>query len=190
MLQISFFYIEHPEIESEKAQLLDLYHQIEEQEGQKRLENDFGNWWEGNFVDRFQIGKPGSINCRGSIEYMDELEPDYFQIYQEDAWGPNVELWEKILQTHYSAVSLVYEAEEPGFGLYVNTDITGRFLSDRYLVEFDYEVSDETYNYCETEEEALETVNDILKTAYQTLSEAEEKERGKNRVYIHKFEDH
>ena len=35
----------------------------------------------------------------------------------------------------YDGVSLVYSAEEPGNGVFINSDADGTFFSDRYLLE-------------------------------------------------------
>jgi hypothetical protein len=58
-----------------------------------------------------------------------------FRIDQIDAWGPNVEMWETILKDHYPDVHLVYQADEPGCEIHINTDTKGEYFPDKYLLD-------------------------------------------------------
>lgn len=83
-------------------------------------------------------------------------------ISQEDAWYPRVDCWKQILRNHYPNLRMVYRGEEPGCGVFVNTDETGAFFSDSYrLAYFPEDESDPEYGepgefYFENESELLE----------------------------------
>jgi len=76
------------------------------------------------------------IRCRGSIEILGEFEPGdmSFVIETDTAWSPTTELWDAVIE-QYEDISYVYICEEPGMGIFVNTDTEGRFFVDRYLLE-------------------------------------------------------
>ena len=61
---------------------------------------------------------------------------------------PRVDEFYKLIDEHYDRkISIVFEAEEFGCGLYYNTDIEGRFFKDRYKV--DYHFKEDTVKYFE-----------------------------------------
>ena len=76
------------------------------------------------------------ISCKGEISTLGEYEPgsNFFTLESESAWTPANELWEAVI-ANYEGVAFVYIAEESGMGIYTNTDVDGRFFSDRYLLE-------------------------------------------------------
>ncbi len=65
---------------------------------------------------------------------MDDFDEDdtYFAIDTETAWEPLSEFWDCILK-QYEGISYVYIAEEPGFRLYINTDVSGDIFPDRFI---------------------------------------------------------
>ena len=75
-------------------------------------------------------------SCRGTIEELGEFEPgdNFFTLDSETAWAPTVELWEAVI-AQYEGVSFIYIAEEPGSDIFVNTDVEGRYFTDRYLID-------------------------------------------------------
>lgn len=64
-----------------------------------------------------------------------------FKVYQDDKWSPNLEFWDLIIEKEYTTddgdriIDYVYEAEEPGCEIYINTDIDGEFFCDLYKVD-------------------------------------------------------
>ena len=76
------------------------------------------------------------ISCRGSIEYLDDYDPDSysFTLDSDTAWAPTDELWEAVV-AQYKGVSFVYIAEEAGMGIFTNTDSEGIYFPERYLLE-------------------------------------------------------
>lgn len=64
-----------------------------------------------------------------------------FKVYQDDKWSPNLRFWDLIIEREYTTddgermIDYVYEAEEPGCEIYINTDIDGEFFCDLYKVD-------------------------------------------------------
>lgn len=98
--------------------------------------SDFGNGWLGHIVKHFDLNP--EIRHRGSIIDIYEHSDDAFMVTCEDAWAPMVELWRAVIE-HFPEVSFDIRAEEPGCGLYLNTDTSGVYFPDRFLVELDYD---------------------------------------------------
>jgi len=98
-------------------------------------ENDFAPDWLGNIATQHGFDW-GTYPCRGSFEIPDDNDPEYgvFKVDSETAWAPTTELWEAVVK-QYKNISFVYIAEEPGAGFYVNTDIQGNYLPERYLLD-------------------------------------------------------
>lgn len=84
--------------------------------------------------------------CDSSVTYKDSIA--YFKIETVSAWMPRVDEFYKLIDEHYDReISIVFEAEEFGCGLYYNTDIEGRFFKNRYKV--DYHFKEDTVKYFE-----------------------------------------
>ena len=64
-----------------------------------------------------------------------------FKVYQDDKWSPNLRFWDLIIEREYTTddgermINYVYEAEEPGCEIYINTDVDGEFFCDLYKVD-------------------------------------------------------
>ncbi len=142
----------------------DLHTKIEEISKTGRLENGFGNLWEGNLLDLYGIDWR-KVRCRGQIVDFNSFEEDgYLELWQEDAWGPNTEYLKEIIKKAGYDLDLVYVAEEPGCGVYINTDTSGDYFPERYLIDFlvsqdipelGLKTGDELYEYFENESTAL-----------------------------------
>jgi len=79
-----------------------------------------------------------NISCRGSIEYLEDYDPesDHVKLETETAWNPTTELWEAVA-SKYKGISFVYRAEEAGSDIFINTDAEGTYLPERYLLDID-----------------------------------------------------
>jgi hypothetical protein len=75
----------------------------------------------------------------------------------ETAWSPLPEVYEKFAEKY--GLSFVYIAEECGCEIYVNTDVEGRFFTDRYILDYfeveGLELDDETLAECGARLKAL-----------------------------------
>ena len=59
-----------------------------------------------------------------------------FKAETESAWQPNMTTFFYLLQDKYAnKISLVYTSEEPGSGIFINTDVDGLFFNDRYKID-------------------------------------------------------
>ncbi|MCL2638447.1 MAG: hypothetical protein FWD48_08775 [Oscillospiraceae bacterium] len=93
--------------------------------------------WVGNYLTENKIDT-NEIYCRGFFANC-ELHSDHVLISMETAWEPLPQVWDKMAEKY--GLSYVYIAEEPGMGIYVNTDVEGRFFTDRYLLDY-FEIED------------------------------------------------
>jgi len=60
------------------------------------------------------------------------LEDDYVVLCCDSAWSPMYTAY--LCLAHHFGVGFELRAEEPGCGIYINTDVKGTYLTDRYLV--------------------------------------------------------
>ncbi|MCL2047391.1 MAG: hypothetical protein FWG87_01575 [Defluviitaleaceae bacterium] len=99
------------------------------------VENGFEPGWLGKVAIKHGLDYE-SVPCRGWIEHIDEYEPEHgvVTLRTDTAWGPLTELWEAVL-TQYDGICFVYIAEEPGLGVFVNTDTEGLYFNEWYLLE-------------------------------------------------------
>lgn len=122
------------------------------------VDNGFGTGWLGDVAIKHGFDWE-TYPCRGTIEHMDEYDPDsnHFSFDTETVWGPCYELWEAIIE-QYEGVSHVFLSEEPGCCYFVNTDNEGRFLPEQYLLELygNAPVPDEWYESHQTKPSCLD----------------------------------
>ena len=121
-----------------------------------------------------------NVSCRGWIQDITEIEEQdidnevisYFYIYSEDAWGPNPEVFELMLKKKFSGcgLKLCFLAEEPGCCVYVNTDNSGRFLSDKWVLD-DF---NSFHEYFEADEDLIDFLNREFKAGCDSLDEVYE----------------
>lgn len=109
------------------------------------------------------LGSDSNGYNRGYFDDIGEIvkisnEEWCFQLSYESAWGPMYEGFDWILKKHYKTLQQVTLAEETSNGVFVNTDVKGRFYPERYLVS----IEDYDMFYCETEEEVIKIINDFI----------------------------
>lgn len=77
------------------------------------------------------------IAARGSIDGI-RWNDDHIIVETQTAWEPQDDVVREMLDcTECSELDFVFIAEEPGNEIYVNTDTSGRFFSDRYVLDYD-----------------------------------------------------
>lgn len=123
------------------------------------------------------------ISCRGFLEGDPELSPDKKEIrlFVESAWLPLSELWQ--LMADLCEVEVDYVAEEPGCGIYINTDVSGRYFIDRYIL-FDENTG---CDYFDTEENVLMAFKDLTKQSAGTFAEAKELAKDMDGIELYEF---
>ena len=119
-----------------KGELLRLYNNLAAiMQESSEVKNGFEPGWLGKVAISHGIDWD-TVPCRGAIENLGDYEPDdtCFTLETETAWVPTDELWEAVT-AQYIGISYAYMAEEPGSEIYMNTDIEGRYLTEKYLIE-------------------------------------------------------
>lgn len=90
-----------------------------------------------------------NISCDRSPFRGDVIDIDKssYRLYQDDAWVPHVALWSVVCEKIYdNKISFVYKAEEPGDNIYINTDDSGLFFSEKFVCDYCFkEKSDVEY---------------------------------------------
>ena len=186
-----------------KNEIRDFSNKIKSFTSKERVPNDFGDNWLGNIVDGFGFNW-GEIPCKGSITYFNPDDvPERLELSTETAWNPLTEMWDKIIEKHYPSITYVLIAEEPGMGIYINTDLTGDDFSERFNVDLKlppkYNPLCEDGFYADCEEELVEMLNNIFHRKYKSykqckkrLSKEFKKKEYRDKGYsltIHKYEE-
>lgn len=125
---------------------------------------------------------------RDSITYADDKITDsgcgyyYFKADTESAWQPNMTSFFYLLQEKYdNRISLVYATEEPGCGVFINTDVDGLFFSDRYKIDY-YIANEYITEYFTDFKDVVCFLNENLPHAKVSLYDSPEEIRHKVRV--------
>lgn len=143
------------------------------------MENGFGKNWLGNIVLGYGFSYEGSsFTFRGSITELEENDGVLY-IATETAWGPMTEMWDAIFDKHFQSddgenhINYVFRAEEPGNGVYINTDTKGCFFPERYLLEIEGVPEHQNFEsyYMSDEKEVIDTVNRIFGTELKTIKD-------------------
>lgn len=93
----------------------------------EKLDLGLKNLEYGDIIDIGEIERTGT--CIG------------FKIWQSDKWTPQLDLWDTLIEKYFTnddgfrLVDYVYEAEEDGCGVYINTDEGGDFFPDLYKID-------------------------------------------------------
>lgn len=132
--------------------LRDFYDKISNQleYGPNYIDNGFGYGWLGNYtmlsglvsVDQAKNDYYEGYRCRGCITYLDDFYEDNFYLIQQDAWSPNLAIWQGIINKLYTdpdtglpLINIYYQAEEPGMELYATNDYDNRYYPEKYIVD-------------------------------------------------------
>lgn len=90
-----------------------------------------------------------------------------FKVWQNDKWSPQLDLWDALIEKFFTnddgcrLVDYVYEAEEPGCGIYINTDEGGDFLPDLYKIDA-YIAGSYYTEYFENTNDLIDHLEEIL----------------------------
>ena len=119
----------------DKEQLKKLYSIMDELECMKSPglhENGFGSTWLGNLVIKLG-GNWKQVYCRGSWNDLLLHEDGTVSFSVESAWG---ELYDvrKFIEEHFSCVTLYFQCEESGMGIYQTNDDTGQYFPEKYYL--------------------------------------------------------
>lgn len=92
--------------------------------------HDADKAWLGNLFKYKKIDA-ANISLRGTVGYM-EWNEDNILLSTDAAWSPLAEAYTAIANTY--GVKFVMQSTEPEEGIYYNTDDSGIYFPDRYLV--------------------------------------------------------
>ncbi len=180
----TIIYGEEKEIERLRKILEDAF--SKEPKNMKKIKNDWNQNWianmflatgyiydekKGCFVDR-------DIKARGGVENLNlNFEKDAIEIQYETAWDPIYSSIDKMLEENFEGLYQVTCSEEPGIGIYINTDVEGLYFSDNYIL--DYCINEE-YNdnrYFVEEKSLVSVFNKAFNTNFSSYKEIKIKER-------------
>lgn len=173
-----------------KEEIADLYKKLQELEAMQTplVENGFGNLWLGCLVSLFG-GDPDQIYCRGEIDYMELFGDEMIQLSTTTAWGDMPEVWDLVCEK-YTSLSYYFLSEEPGVCYYINSDDTGEYFPELYIID-GMEVETE---YANSDEELFESMAKLLEVdeikdfeelnIYLSLYNEDNPEEG---IYYHEF---
>ena len=95
---------------------------------------------------------------------------------------------EYMLKAKYNGtVKMVYQSEEPGCEVYINSDKLGIYFTDRYIVDYSYRGNGDTY-YFTWWKEAVEFLNTTFPKAHLDYEEDLEK-ASKKIIKTYNFSD-
>lgn len=128
--------------------------------------NDFGHGWMVDYVRHyFPRVNWHDADARGQIAEIDtslELQDGYFRfkVTTATAWNPKVGLWFDIVERHYPNVSIAYESEESGCGIFLRYDPQALWFDDQYVL--DAELRNKDGDICYPESNYAKNLGEII----------------------------
>ena len=120
----------------------------------------------------------GSLRT-AELERPDWVRADCFVIEAEEAWDPNIEIWNRLADK--LGLGYVLKSVEPGCEVFVNTDYEGKFFDSEYYLETD---DGNVYETCD-EPELLKLFNELYETNCESYEQCRaEARRIANEEYI------
>lgn len=129
-----------------------------------------GSGFKGSF--RGQI-----IHCDDYLSYNDEEDEYYFYMDTETAWLPLMNTFDIIIKHTDSEIKYYYTSEEPGMGIYINTDSSEIYLTPRFNVYLDYSNKVNISEGLQTFEECYRLIYDAMGWKFNNLKQAKERLR-------------
>ncbi len=101
-----------------------------------------------------------------------------FRVDTETAWSPHMDAFRKMLREKYgNAIHMVYQSEEPGTGVFINTDTAGKYFPERFIIDCCHNGEYSKEYFC-TLEEAVEWIEGAIGDfGYSLFDTAETVER-------------
>lgn len=175
-----------------KEEIADLYKKIGELNDMSEpfVENGFGKLWLGCLIN-YLGGDWNKVYCRGEIINLELSGDEMIQLETWTAWVDMHEVWDFVCEK-YPTLEYYYLSEEPGCLHYVNSDMSGEYFPEQYIIE---SWEGET-TYAETEEDLFEEVAKYLEVEkienFQQLDTLIKKYNYKNKdkdcISYHAFE--
>ena len=133
-----------------------------------------------------------TIPCRGELaeypptrENISSFSDEKYEIelVVESAWTATKELFD--LMAEETDTEYVFQAEEPGWNYFVNTDTEHIFYEDKYIVNSP-NTEELHWEYLDSDENLLSFVEEAFGCRYTSVAEAKEKLEAKD-IYIYEF---
>jgi len=169
-----------------KNEILEFYNRLKRiLDSPNHISNEFKKSWLGNILMDYGFDWENAP-CRGNV---DDIADDVtvegneacFSLNTTSAWSPLTEMWDLILKKEYPSVKYVYLAIEPGSGIFINTDTSGKYLTEKYLLDLvlpeemcKEDVDVDIYEFYDSPEEILEELEKRIRKKFKSLDEARE----------------
>jgi hypothetical protein len=169
-----------------KNEILEFYNRLKRiLDSPNHILNEFKKSWLGNILMDYGFDWENAP-CRGNV---DDIADDVtvegneacFSLNTTSAWSPLTEMWDLILKKEYPSVKYVYLAIEPGSGIFINTDTSGKYLTEKYLLDLvlpeemcKEDVDVDIYEFYDSPEEILEELEKRIRKKFKSLDEARE----------------
>ena len=125
---------------------------------------------------KFNFDRRDSFNwLSDEISYNDILDVWTYDVQLESAWVPLINRFQEWVQSMYPNIKVVGTCEEPGNGIYINTDKDGYFFETRYALDVCFENKLDDY-YFDTLQDVVDKVRETIDIdkdcSYNTLCKA------------------
>jgi hypothetical protein len=104
------------------------------QEADKKFKKEGAQHWLGRLFLYKNVLKEHRPYCRSFVIRIYIKSKNVLFMRNMDAWEPMINAYNKIADMYN--LDFVIKAEEPGQEIYLNSDATGRYFSERYIFEF------------------------------------------------------
>lgn len=159
------------------TEIKDFYNRLIKAKESARKENEwdlYAIYKSFGYASKFVLESDSCGYIRGNIEEIQEIENNneeeaHFLVLYESAWSSMFEGFDWLLEKHYNTLKQVTLAEECGCDIYINTDLNGKFFSERYHLY----VEDNDDYYFDNEKELCELFNKFVDENHQ-VSNAKE----------------
>ena len=146
----------------------------------KKSNGGFGPAWLGRILNAHGL-EADRCSCNGCIApihrhnkpcVIKHDDSEYvLAIKTNDEYTTETEVWDLILMfyphTHY-----VYACENWGEQIYINTDTTGKYFPEKYMVEvYGTELEEVAIQYCKTEQEVLKFATSIYNVEFDSIED-------------------
>jgi len=165
-----------------KNEILEFYNRLKRiLDSPNHISNKFKKSWLGNILMDYGFDWENAP-CRGNV---DDIADDVtvegneacFSLNTTSAWSPLTEMWDLILKKEYPSVKYVYLAIEPGAGIFINTDTSGKYLPEKHLLDLilpnDEDGEDiDVYEFYDSPEELLEDLEKYTGKKFKDIDKA------------------
>ena len=100
------------------------------------------------------------LSCRGSIISVSQ-DDNGVSMSTECAWNPFYETVSTMIEECYPNINMVMLSEEPGMGIFINTDIEHTYFAEKYYFYYSDDKDDCIEEYLKSDEGLLEKLEEV-----------------------------